>query len=125
MSLDDGLEPTAPSALARPYHAQEGGSTLYGCFEPGPFIGTSGPSCTHEVMARTADGRVGTAKIGTRRSPAGVMDIVFGAMLIVPLVGLTAPGSHETHRAECRHSGSARDAAQRDPGRAALTRSTE
>src|SRR5437667_8600894 len=47
----------------------------------------------HEVMARTPDGRVGTAKITSSLSSAGLIDIIFGLFLLVPFLGLLSPGS--------------------------------
>ena len=43
-------------------------------------------------MAKTSDNRAGTATIGTKISTTGVLDIVGGCFLLVPFLGLVAPG---------------------------------
>ena len=46
----------------------------------------------HAIMAKTSDNRAGTATIGTKISTTGVLDIVGGCFLLVPFLGLVAPG---------------------------------
>jgi len=48
---------------------------------------------SHSFMAKTADGRAGTAQIGHSFSSTGMLDVVGGIFLLVPLIGLFAPGA--------------------------------
>lgn len=48
---------------------------------------------SHTFMAKTADGRAGTAQVGHSFSSTGMLDVVGGIFLLVPLIGLFAPGA--------------------------------
>lgn len=47
---------------------------------------------SHAILAKTEDGRSATANIGTQISTTGVLDIVGGLILLVPFLGVVAPG---------------------------------
>ena len=70
-------------------------------FVDGSFVGTG--TCTvdlkkkksHSVMAKAEDGRVGVARIDKSVSTAGILDIVGGFFILIPWIGLAAPGFWE------------------------------
>lgn len=47
---------------------------------------------SHSIMAKTADGRAGSAHVGTQISTTCVLDIVGGLFLLVPFLGVVSPG---------------------------------
>jgi hypothetical protein len=55
---------------------------------------------SHTFMAKTADGRAGTAQVGRSWSTTATLDVIGGFFFLVPFVGLLAPGAYdldETH----------------------------
>jgi len=48
---------------------------------------------SHSFMAKTADGRAGTAQVGRSLSSTAMLDIVGGIFLLLPFLGLLAPGA--------------------------------
>ncbi len=50
---------------------------------------------THTFMAKTADGRAGTAQLGRSWSSTATLDVIGGIFFLVPFVGLLAPGAYD------------------------------
>lgn len=48
---------------------------------------------THTFLAKTEDGRAGTAQVGRSMSSTAMLDIVGGIFLLVPFFGLLGPGA--------------------------------
>jgi len=51
-------------------------------------------SDTHSVMAKCGNS-AGTGMVDRELSTTGILDIIGGCLLLVPFIGLVAPGSHE------------------------------
>ena len=49
---------------------------------------------THSVMAKCGSS-AGAASIGRNFSTTGILDLIGGILLLIPLIGLTAPGAFE------------------------------
>jgi hypothetical protein len=68
-------------------------------FADGQSIGTGSATTrlkrneSHTFMAKTTDGRAGTAQVGHSFSTTGMLDLIGGIFLLVPLIGLLTPGA--------------------------------
>lgn len=68
-------------------------------FADGAPIGTGTASVSlkrnesHTFLAKMPDGRAGTAQVGRSLSSTAMLDIVGGLFLILPFLGLLAPGA--------------------------------
>ena len=68
-------------------------------FADGQHIGTGVATASlkrnesHTFMAKTSDGRAGTASLGRSMSTTAMLDIVGGIFFLFPFIGLFGPGA--------------------------------
>lgn len=48
---------------------------------------------SHTFMAKTSDGRAGTASVGRSLSTTAMLDIIGGLIFLIPFIGLFGPGA--------------------------------